>query len=449
MTEHQPHERTDNARRLPLAGIRVLEIAEIWAGPFCGVLLGDLGAEVIKVESIQRIGRGRVRPDPGSPGYPDNDPGERPWNRSANFNALSRNKLGITLDLTDPRGVEAFGELVAASDAVVCNYAFGVMESFGLGYDAMREYRPDLILMQMPGFGSTGPYRRYRSMGMSIDAISGHSALRGYPDLDLTHLSLVHHPDAVGGVTAAFAICAALHYRARTGKGQFIDMSQSEAFIPHLGEIFLEHGLTGRVRERRGNDHPTMAPHGCYPCLGDDKWVTIAVRNETEWRDLCQAIGMPELADDARFSTLRSRLENRSALNEIIGVWTSERDRYEVTSLLQGRGIPAGPVIDCGPDTYDDPHLQERAYFQEVVHRDAGTYPMSGPIWKLAGGPEPLHAPAPCLGEHNEYVLGQILGFQGPRLDELEAADIIGTVPLEGSDMGGVRRVRRQAQQEP
>jgi crotonobetainyl-CoA:carnitine CoA-transferase CaiB-like acyl-CoA transferase len=427
----------------------VLELAEIWAGPYCGALLGDLGAEVIKVESIQRIGRGQVRPRQGSPGYPNNEPGERPWNRSANFNALSRNKLGITLDLTTPRGVETFGELVATSDAVFCNYAFGVMDSFGLGYDAMRAMRPDLIVMQMPGFGNTGPYKRYRSMGMSIDAISGHSALRGYPDLDLTHLSLVHHPDAVGGVTAAFAICAALHYRARTGKGQFIDMSQSEAFMPHLGELVLEFGMTGRVRERRGNDHPEMAPHGCYPCLGDDKWVTIAVRSDEEWRELCQAIAMPELAEDARFSTLEYRLENRSSLNEIVGRWTSERDRYEVTDLLQERGIPAGPVIDCGPDTYDDPHLQERGYFQEVAHPDAGTYLLSGPIWKLAGTPEPVHGPAPCLGEHNGYVLGQVLGIPEAELDGLEAEQVIGTVPLEGSDMGGVRRVRRQAQSGP
>ena len=227
----------DNNEQLPLEGVRALELAEVWAGPFCGTLLGDLGAEVIKVESIQRLSRGAIRPPSGASGYPDDEPGERPWNRFANYNAINRNKLDVTLDLTSSRGVEVFKELVSVSDMVFCNYAYGVMESFGLGYDALRRVKPDLIVLMMPGYGNTGPYKRYRSMGMTIDAFTGHSSLRGYPDLDLSTLSLVHHPDAVAGVTAAFAVCAALHYRARTGKGQFIDMSQAEAFTPHLGML--------------------------------------------------------------------------------------------------------------------------------------------------------------------------------------------------------------------
>ena len=190
---------------LPLEGVRSLELAEIWAGPYCGVLMGDLGAEVIKVESMQRIARGPVRPPAGSAGYPDADPGERPWNRSANFNGLNRNKAGLTLDLGTPLGAKAFKELVSVSDVVVSNYAYGVLtEKFGLDYETLRRVKPDIVMLLMPGFGNTGPYRRYRSMGMTIDALSGHSALRGYPDQDLSTLSLVHHPDAVGGATAAF-----------------------------------------------------------------------------------------------------------------------------------------------------------------------------------------------------------------------------------------------------
>ena len=449
-------------KRLPLQGIRALELAEIWAGPFCGVLLGDMGAEVIKVEALQRIARGPIRPAPDTPGYPDYDPGERPWNRQGNFNATNRNKLGLTLDLTDERGVAAFKELVAISDVVFTNYAFGVMDRLGLGQEALRAVKPDLIALFTPGYGNTGPYRQHRSMGMAIDAMTGHSALRGYPDLDLTNNSLVHHPDAVAAVTATFAINAALYYRARTGQGQFIDLSQAEAFMPHMGEVFLENQMSGRPRERRGNSNPRMSPHGCYPCIGEDAWVTIAVRSEEEWGRFCEVVGQPELAIDSRFATLEDRIANRAALDGIVGAWTEKRDRHDIAAQLQAQRIPAAAVLDCGADTYDDPHLQAREYFQLIDHPDAGLYPMSGPVWSfLSHSPHPnlppegagrmerlpdRHEPAPGLGEHNGYLLGDMIGYAAEYLHELECASVIGTVPLEGADMGGVRRFARERQ---
>ena len=426
----------------PLAGVRVLELGEIWAGPFCGELLGDLGAEVISIESIQRIYRGTVRPRPGTLGYADGEPGERPWNRWANYNALNRNKLGITLDLASADGAGAFRELVSTSDVVFSNYAFGVMDSFGLGYDALRKERPDLVMLLMPGFGNTGPYQRYRSMGMTIDAISGHSKLRGYPDTDLSQLPMVHHPDAVAGVMAAFAIGVALHHRARTGVGQFIDVSQAEAFMTHLGEFFLGNGMNGRSRERWGNRNASMAPHGCYPALGEDRWVTIAVKDDVRWQGFCEVAG---IAQKPELSTLEGRLSNRDELDALVGRWTSGLDRYEATRLLQAKGIAAAPVLDCGADAYDDPHLQERGYFQEVTHPEAGTFLLSGPLWKLHGASPLDQTPAPCLGQHNGYALGEVLGYSHSTLEALEARQVIGTVPLEGSDMGGVRRSKQAA----
>lgn len=433
-------EASSKSRRLPLDGVRALELAEIWAGPFCGSLLGDMGAEIIKVESIQRIARGSLNPTPDAGGYPGEGPGERPWNRFANFNALNRNKMGLTLDLSSQRGVEAFLDLVSVSDVVFTNYAYGVMDRLGLGYETLRNVKPDIIVLFTPGYGNTGPYKTHKSMGMAIDALTGHTALRGYPDLDLATNSLVHHPDAVGGVTAVFAVCTALFHRARTGRGQFIDLSQAEAFMPHLGEMFLEHGMKGADRKRGGNRHPNMAPHGCYPCAGDDKWLTIAVRDEHEWKSLCEVIGSPELADDERFSGLRARLDNQDELDEVISEWTSSRDRHEVADLLQKEKIPAGPVLDCGGDTYGDPHLQARDYFQVVTHPEAGTYPMSGPIWNLASQESKRHEPAPTLGQHNEDVLRDLLGMSSAELRRLEEEKVIGTVPMVGSDMGGVRR---------
>ena len=439
-------------KRRPLDGVRALELAEIWAGPFCGSLLGDMGAEVIKVEAIQRIARGAIRPRPGAHGYPDGEPGERPWNRSANFNALSRNKLGLTLDLTTPDGAETFKELVNVSDVVFTNYAFGVMDRFGLGYEELRRVKPDIIALFTPGYGNTGPYRTYRSMGMVIDAITGHTALRGYPDMELSRNSLVHHPDAVAGSTAVFAICLALRERARTGRGQFIDLSQAETFMPHLGEVFLEESILGRPRSRRGNRHPAMAPHGAYRCtaasvsnaapnaLNDDRWVAISVRDDAQWRAMCEAMETPELADDDRFATMPARLRNQDALDAAVTEWTRRHDRYEVANALQSRGIAAGPVLDCGGDAYDDPHLQERGYFQPVFHPDAGVHLMSGPIWRMANRPEKRHEPAPGLGQHNRQLLSDLVGIPDARLAELESDQIIGEIPLDGADMGGVRR---------
>jgi crotonobetainyl-CoA:carnitine CoA-transferase CaiB-like acyl-CoA transferase len=184
-----------------------------------------------------------------------------------------------------------------------------------------------------------------------------------------------------------------------------------------------------------------MAPHGCYPCVGEDHWVTISVRTDDEWRALREVAGV---ADDSRFSTAESRLAHEDELDALVAAWTSSLDRYEAARRLQARGIPAAPVLDCGADTYDDPHLQERGYFQKVTHPDAGTHVLSGPIWRLAGVEGPVQRPAPCLGEHNRHVLRDMLGMPESALSRREEQDIIGTVPLQGSDMGGVRRVARQ-----
>ena len=187
-----------------------------------------------------------------------------------------------------------------------------------------------------------------------------------------------------------------------------------------------------------------MVPHGCYPCLGEDRWVTVAVRGEDEWRAFCQAMERPELADDPRFDSLGSRIRNQDDLDALVAEWTSSRDRYEVTRLLQARRIPSAPVLDCCADAYEDPHLNERGYFQVVFHPEAGIFPLSGPIWKISGDSEPDPLPAPALGQHNAYVLHDLLGFPDDRMAQLEREEIIGTIPLEGADMGGSRRAARQ-----
>ncbi|HAE33948.1 MAG TPA: hypothetical protein DCF86_08870, partial [Dehalococcoidia bacterium] len=312
----------------PLEGVRALEISEIWAGPFCGSLLADMGAEIIKVESVQRIARGPVNPPKGSGAYPNGDPGERPWNRQSNFNAINRNKKGITLDLKTNAGVETFLDLTSTADVIFCNYARSVMEGFGLGYEKLRKTRPDIIFMLMPGYGNTGPYRDYRSMGMAIDAISGHSFLRGYPDLDHSTNSLVHHPDAAAAVNAVFALTTALIYRGKTGIGQFIDMSQAESFMTHMGEVFLEYQINSKPRERQGNRDSHYAPQGVYPCKGEDNWIAISIVTEAQWKSFIRCIPLPNLRDE-KFSSVKSRIANHDELDLTIAKWTSGKDRYE------------------------------------------------------------------------------------------------------------------------
>ena len=427
----------------PLSTIRALELSEIWAGPFCGCLMGDMGAEIIKVESIQRIGRGPINPPSNAGGYPDDDPGNDPWNRQSNFNAINRNKKSLTLDLKTEQGLNAFKDLVSQSDIVFCNYARTVMENFGLSYDEVRKIKPDIIYMLMPGYGNTGPYADYRSMGMAIDAITGHSFLRGYPDMDHSSNSLVHHPDAVAATNGVMAIASALVHRTKTGEGQFIDLSQAESFMTHLGEIYLENQMQSFSRQRRGNRHPDFAPQGVYKCSGEDNWIAISIKSDADWSKFKATVGNNNLNSDV-FDTLAGRQQHHDQIDKVINEWTYSQDRYDVLNRLQSDQITSGVVLDCGSDSYADPHLNERDFFQIVEHPSAGIYPMTGPIFKFeSSNGHVIHNPAPCLGQDNMYVLKEVLGYGNDKITQFEANEIIGTVPLPGSDMGGSRRVAK------
>jgi len=428
-----------NTNRLPMKGVRALELSEIWAGPFCGSLMGDMGAEVIKVESIQRIARGPININSASGDYPDNDPGEQPWNRQSNFNGTNRNKLGITLDLGTSKGVETFKELASISDIIFCNYARRVMDNFGLGYESIRKIKPDIIYMLMPGYGNTGPYKDYRSMGMAIDAITGHSHLRGYPELDHSSNSLVHHPDAVAGVHGVAALSTALIHKTRTGIGQFIDMSQAESFMTHLGEIFLEYQMTGEPRERYGNRSPDFAPQGVYKCAGEDEWVSISVCDESQWNLFKKLLGLSESIYPS-FDTVKKRIENHTTLDDLINRWTQGKNKNDVMMELQNHGIPSGAVLNCGSDTYENRHLNQREFFELVEHPQAGIFPMSRGIFKFADTTLSNQRHSPCLGEHNTQIFQDLLGISHENVNDMEINEIIGTLPLSGSDTGGSRR---------
>jgi crotonobetainyl-CoA:carnitine CoA-transferase CaiB-like acyl-CoA transferase len=425
--------------KLPLEGIRVVDITVIYAGPFATMNLADWGAEVIRVESLkhfQVLTRGGIARPPqqivsnptrtgGLATYCKRDVSFRPWNRWTLFNAHARNKLGCTMDLTQPKGKEIFKRLIKISDVFLESNAPHVTENLGLTYDVLKEVNPRLIMLSMPGFGSYGPYKYYRSLGVHQECFIGHTFLRGYPDSDPSTTTTLYHADEAAGATAALAVLMALHYRNRTGKGQFIDMAQAEATMPHLGEAIMDYTMNARVQTSTGNRLPGAVPCGCYRCQGDDRWINITVTSDEEWEGLCRVMGNPEWAEDERFSDSLSRHKNHDDLDRHIQEWTVNHNHYDLMYLLQSEGVPAGPVI-FEDDAYTDPHLKERDFFEELTHEECGTHLYPGLGWKMSKTPNNLRLPPVRLGEHNEYVYKHLLKVSDEEYEELVREGHIG-----------------------
>lgn len=419
---------------LPLAGLRVVEIAEIWAGPWCGAMLGDLGAEVIKVEAIQRSGRGAVRPLPGASGYPNGDPGDEPWNRSAGFLALNRNKLDVTLDLHTPQGQALLDRLLARADIVFTNLSVDAQESLNLLPTRFHAANPRLIAVLLTGFGLTGPYRYYRSMGMTLDAASGHSTLRGYPDLDYSELTPVHHPDGIAAATALYHCLLGLEQRAQTGEGQIFDLSQHEAAITHLGEYVVDFQLSGESAPRLGNDHQWMAPHGCFEAAEDDTWVAVAVDTDDRFERLARAIGHLDLLGRPELATIDGRHAHANELNVVVADWVRGRGRFEAEQELQAAGVPAAAVLRPDVDQLGHPHFVGRGVMESATFDGLGPYYYPRGPWHFVDTEPIAFRAVPSLGQHNGEVLGGLLGLSERELAELEATRVIGTRPLEGAD---------------
>jgi crotonobetainyl-CoA:carnitine CoA-transferase CaiB-like acyl-CoA transferase len=433
-----------NMSRLPLEGVRIVALPVVFAGPFATMLLADLGAEVILLESVQRfptITRGYMPRPPqglvpttgatfggtgGIQTYVDHWAGERPWDRFVMFLALGRNKFSCCMDLARPEGVDVLKRLVQMSDVFFESNAPATMEKLGLTYDDLKEVKPDLVYLSMPGLGSSGPHKYCSLFGAQLQALAGHTWLTRYPDLDYTTTqSLLFHCDASSGANAAFAILCALHYRNRTGKGQFIDLAQIETVIPHLGEAFMDYTMNGRVQEPLGNRHPYMAPHGVYRCYGQDGWIALSVSSDKEWQGFCRALGNPAWAADERFSTAVRRLENQDEMDRYVEEWTCRHDNYEAMYILQSEGVAAGPIINHR-DAYHDAQLLSRGFFEVVHHREAGTHLYPGMLSKMSKTQLSIRKPAPCLGEHNEYVFKEVMGMSDDEIGDLEKELIIG-----------------------
>jgi len=388
-------------QRLPLAGIRVADFTWVWAGPHCTLQLAHLGAEVIRIETASRPCVTRMLPP-----WPDGTPG---LNRSGYFNQYNQGKLSLALDLKQERAVEIAKDLVSQCDIVCENFAAGVMNRLGLGYDALRAVRPDVIMIALSGYGASGPESEFVSYGPAQVPLSGMSSLTGYAGWPPMHVG-VSYGDPTAGLHGAFAVLAALLHRARTGQGQFIDLSQQETTIAVLPEGTMDFAMNGTQPPRQGNRDPQMAPHGVFRCSGEQRWVAIAVRTDEEWQRLAEIIGGTPLAADPRFTRLAGRKEHEDELEALVSRWTLPQTPEEITTQLQSQRIPSFPTFNSEDITLD-PHLRQGGIFVDLLHPEIGALTHIGVPWHMEATPCEVRQPAPCLGQHSDYVLEQILGY--------------------------------------
>ena len=397
------------ASRGPLAGVRVTDFTWAWAGPHGTLLLAMLGAEVIKIESRARLDHARMHSLMAGAVHGGVD--ESPF-----FNDLNLGKLSLTLNLRTQEARDVVRRLVSKSDVVVENMRPGVLGRLGLDYEALREVKPDIIMLSSSAVGATGPERLNTGYAPTFSSLSGIVDITGHTDE--APMLLSGSVDLRVGAISAFAILAALHHKQRTGEGQNIDLSSTEVMSSMMGEAFLEYSMSGRIPQRLGNRDSAMAPHGCYACKGEPCWVTIAVGDEAEWTALKSVIRDPELEDGA-FAGPLERWRNQDRLDAIVERWTCERAADEAVTLLQRAGVPSMPV-HTGLTLSKDPHVRERGILQTVKHPKLGEREVVGPPWRLEGAA--VRRSAPLLGEHNDTVLREILGLSQEEIDELERA---------------------------
>ena len=439
---------------LPLEGIRVVDLSRVFAMPYCGAYLADMGAEVIKVEThhSQFVDTTRTLNGP----YPDNEPGDNFWERGGTFQTLNRGKLSVTLDLRSEKALEVLKELVSVSDVVLENFTPRVMQRFGLDYPRLKAHRPDLIMVSNTGYGHSGPWTDFGAMATALEPTHGTGAFMGYLEPGeggglgpgtVPNKIANSYTDFLASWTAQLAVLACLFHRAQTGQGMWIDLAMYQVGVSYMGEGLLDFAFNGRRTRRLGNRHEYWSPHGCYPCRGDDEWVVIAARNDAEWKGVCRSLGRPELAADARFAEPATRHGYQDELDRIIGAWTSTLSQYEVMELLQAQGVPAGPALD-GRGIWKNPHLRKRGYFERVEHAaetGLGERDYTSRGWKLGDGEVRIRKPASMLGQDNEHILGGLLGMEQSKIEELGEADAIGDV-LKGTGTPAAVPMDRQVE---
>ena len=435
---------------LPLEGLRVAAITVVWAGPHVAQLLGEWGADVINVEPVNRVQpytRGaenaptREAMQRGAqigvqPQYPDMELGDDPWNRFASFNSHARNKRSMTCDIMSPEGREAFLRLIEQCDVLVENNVPTTIDKAGITWDKLRQVNPRLIMLRMPAFGLEGPYSSYRAFGLHVEAMVGHTHLRGYPDRGPEGIGETLASDGLSGVQGAVAVLMALRHRERTGLGQQIEMPLNEGFIPTLAEYLFEYSMNGVNPPAQGNSHKFHAPYGVYPCRGDDQWIAIDIGSDAEFVTLCGALAagpgeasvQSDLAHaplDTRFSNQSARKAHSESLDELIAQETRIWNKEDLFHKLQTAGICAAPLNDPF-DALSDRHLREVGFFEQMTVEGIGTHRYPGLTFTMSRTPNQLRTPPPKLGEHNREIYCDLLGYSADELAELEASGLVG-----------------------
>ena len=407
---HEWSEPTDEPDVQPLAGLRVLDLGQVWAGPLACRYLADFGADVIKVQTTT------VPWSSGVPGSTDpSDPMAWEW--------ILRNRRSVTIDLRRPEGREIFTRLAAASDVVLENYGPRTMQRMGLTYEVLAEHNPKLVMISMPAAGSSGPWADLLSYGPTLTGLNGMKSLNGYPE-DGAVLEEAAELDPTASAYGTLAILAGLAHRDRTGRGQHIELAQGEAGFAGLAEGVIEYTWNGRTVSTVGNTHRALAPHGMYPTRGDDQWIAIACETAEEWEALARTAGHEEWLSRSEFRSAADRREARHALDREIGAWSRDHDKRELTERLQEAGVAAFPVLDA-MEAIADPMLRERRQDFVLHERFPGSELLNGNAWHLSASPPRLRRPAPAFGAHNVEVFGEYLGLPEDEVRRLEQDGVL------------------------
>lgn len=400
-----------------LSGLRVVEFAMFAAGPLVGKHLAEHGAEVIRVESGQSLDGFRVHYPP----FKDNKPGIE---RGGSYALFNDQVLNVTLDLKKPKAVALAYDLVARSDIVIENFAQGVVERLGLGYSKLREIKPDLIMLSSCNQGQTGRRATQRGFGSQLTSMSGFTHLTGYGGDQPPMVLFGPYVDFVAVGFGLIAVLAALDYRRRTGKGQHIDLSQYESGIQFIIPAILDSQLNDRIHKAEGNRDPRAVPHGVYACKGEDQWCAIAVFNEDEWAAFCRASEHPDWLSGPRFSTFATRKKHEDELDSLIGDWTRHFSARDIMDRLQSAGVCAG-VVQSVADLFSCPQLAHRQQWRTLDHAELGSYEYEAPPFILSETPAELRRPSPLLGEHNDYIFGEVMGMTAEEIQGLKEEGVI------------------------
>jgi benzylsuccinate CoA-transferase BbsF subunit len=386
----------------PLEGIKVADFTWLLAGPIMTRMLADYGAEVIKVESLKRPDDMRAIPP-----YKD---GKRGINRAWALNNANTNKLGVTLDLDNPSGLELAKKIVKRCDIIAENFRPGTIKRWGLDYESVKAINPGIIMMSLTGLGQWGPMAKGRFLGIHLQAYAGLTYFMGWPDRGPAAVP-IPYTDYVTPWWAAIAILSALSHKKRTGEGRYIDICQLETAAHFLGPTFLDYAVNNRIQNRQGNQHPYVAPHGSYSCKGDDRWCAMAIFSDQDWEAFCKALENPPWTRDPRFATVTGRKKHEAEIDKYIQEWTSTQTAEAIMEKLQKAGVDAA-VVQNGEDFVDkDPQVKHRQHLVPVQHPEIGEYLCQQAPFRLSKTPAHYEKPGPCLGEHNEYVSTKILGL--------------------------------------